>query len=255
MELGWWPDQISSRQGPILTVGTASYWLPCALACLGNWPGFEIGGRASLGVRASFGNVPPSSMSALCARARVWVCVCVILLTCDKPCTFCRHVRECIFSFFFMIDSWPTKTPLPSPVKTYLPVSALGPSAGSWGIQSSSSSFPSHFVLCHSWCLAQRGRDPYPHGSSHLVLGMPFRRSGIHGTFNFISFVVIIIITTLIIFTISSSCSTRQGRICTGTVANKAVLPWSSLMRAHGFRRNMPARRRSCVSRSGNQLG
>ena len=112
--------------------------------------------------------------------------------------------------------SWPTKTPLPNPVKTYLPVSALGPSAGSWGIQSSSFSSPFHFVLCHSWCLAQRGHDPYPHGSFHLVLGMPFRRSGIHGTKNFISFVVIITITTFIIFTISSSCSTRQGRICTG---------------------------------------
>ena len=112
--------------------------------------------------------------------------------------------------------SWPTKTPLPNPVKTYLPVSALGPSAGSWGIQSSSFSSPFHFVLCHSWCLAQRGHDPYPHGSFHLVLGMPFRRSGIHGTKNFISFIVIITITTFIIFTISSSCSTRQGRICTG---------------------------------------
>ena len=42
---------------------------------------------------------------------------------------------------------------------------------------------------------------------------------------------------------------------CTGNVAIQAVLPWSSLMRAHGFRRNMPARRRSCVSRSGNQVG
>ena len=112
--------------------------------------------------------------------------------------------------------SWPTKTPLPNPVKTYLPVSALGPSAGSWGIQSSSFSSSFHFVLCHSWCLAQQGHDPYPHGSFHLVLGMPFRRSGIHGTKNFISFVVIITITTFIIFTISSSCSTRQGRICTG---------------------------------------
>ena len=151
--------------------------------------------------------------------------------------------------------SWPTKTPLPNPVKTYLPVSALGPSAGSWGIQSSSCSSSFHFVLCHSWCLAQRGHDPYHHGSSHLVLGMPFRWSGIHGTKNFISFVVVITITTFIIFTISSSCSTRQGRICTGNVAIQAVLPWSSLMRAHGFRRNMPARRRSCVSRSGNQVG
>ena len=151
--------------------------------------------------------------------------------------------------------SWPTKTPLPNPVKTCLPVSALGPSACSWGIQSSSFSSPFHFVLCHSWCLAQRGHDPYPHGSFHLVLGMPFRRSGIHGTKNFISFVVIITITTFIIFTISSSCSTRLGQNCTGNVAIQAVLPWSSLMRAHGFRRNMPARRRSCVSRSGNQVG
>ena len=118
---------------------------------------------------------------------------------------------------------WPTKTPLPNPVKTYLPVSALGPSAGSWGIQSSSFSPPFHFVLCHSWCLAQRGHDPYPHGSFHLVLGMPFRRSGIHGTKNFISFVVIITITTVIIFTISSSCSTRLGQNCTGNVAIQAV--------------------------------
>ena len=125
--------------------------------------------------------------------------------------------------------SWPTKTPLPNPVKTYLPVSALCPSAGSWGIQSSSFSSPFHFVLCHSWCLAQRGHDPYPHGSFHLVLGMPFRRSGIHGTKIFISFVVIITITTFIIFTISSSCSTRLGQNCTGNVAIQAVLPWSSL--------------------------
>ena len=127
--------------------------------------------------------------------------------------------------------------------------------AGSWGIHSSSFSSPFHFVLCHSWCLAQRGHDPYPHGSFHLVLGMPFRRSGIHGTKNFISFVVFITITTFIIFTISSSCSTRLGQNCTGNAAIQAVLPWSSLMRAHGFRRNMPARRRSCVSRSGNQVG
>ena len=47
----------------------------------------------------------------------------------------------------------------------------------------------------------------------------------------------------------------QAGTSCAGTDANKAVLPWSSLMRAHGFRRNMPARRRSCVSRSGNQVG
>ena len=154
-----------------------------------------------------------------------------------------------------MIDSWPTKTPLPSPVKTCLPVSALGPSAGSWGIQSSSFSFPSHFVLCHSWCLAQRGHDPYPSRIISPCVG--YAIASVWHTWHqkFISFVVIITITTLIIFTISSSCSTRQGRICTGTVANKAVLPWGSLMRAHGFRRNMPARRRSCVSRSGNQVG
>ena len=58
--------------------------------------------------------------------------------------------------------SWPTKTPLPNPVQTYLPVSALGPSEGSWGIQSSSLSSPSHFVLCHSRCLAQREQDHTP---------------------------------------------------------------------------------------------
>ena len=53
-------------------------------------------------------------------------------------------------------------------------------------------------------------------------------------------------------------CWTRTSRLglnCSGDVATQAVLPWSSLMRAHGFRRNMPARRRSCVSRSGNLVG
>ena len=140
----------------------------------------------------------------------VCLCVCVILLYMRQT---LHLLQTCTFSFFIFLHvrcrgishllpggvgrgSWPTKTPLPNPVKTYLPVSALGPSAGSWGIQSSSFSSPFHFVLCHSWCLAQRGRDPYPHGSFHLVLGMPFRRSGIHGTKNFISFVVIITITT-----------------------------------------------------------
>ena len=36
--------------------------------------------------------------------------------------------------------------------------------------------------------------------SSHLVFRMPFRRSGIHGTKKFISFVVIITITSFIIY-------------------------------------------------------
>ena len=92
------------------------------------------------------------------------------------------------------------KPPLPNPVKTYLPVPALGPSAGSCGIQSSSCSFASHFVLCHSRCLAQRGHDPYPHSRIISVFRMPFRRSGIHGTKKFISFVVIITITSFIIY-------------------------------------------------------
>ena len=71
--------------------------------------------------------------------------------------------------------------PSSTPQETYLLVSALGPSVGSWGILSLSCSSPSHLVP-FLVCLTQRGQDPHPHGSFPLQTFMPFVMSGMLGT-------------------------------------------------------------------------
>ena len=105
---------------------------------------------------------------------------------------------------------------------------------GVWHSEGMTRTRTDHFTLCwvcHSVGLAYMA----PKISSHLSLSSPSP---------------------------PSSYSPYQARAQPGkvgyalaNVAIQTVLPWSSLMRAHGFRRNMPARRRSCVSRSGNQVG
>ena len=123
----------------------------------------------------------------VCVCVRVCVCVCVNAMA-SKSVQGARRGGEGVLA-----NEDPPPQPVPASIRP-------GPQRGQLGDTIIFIASPSHFVLCHSWCLAQRGHDPYPHGSFHLVFRMPFRRSGIHGTKIFISFVVIITITSFIIF-------------------------------------------------------
>ena len=150
------PVCLSVRRSVCLSTGFLPVWLPA-------WLSVFVCMCVYLSVRVY-----------VCLRASVCapVCVCVNL-----PSTWEQRVTPPIS--FSIINAgaeevWRGSAQRSSPhlsstpQEAYLLVSALGPSVGSWGILSLSCSCPSHLMLCHSWCLTQRGQDPQPYGSFSL---------------------------------------------------------------------------------------
>ena len=142
-------------------------------------------------------------IGVLCVCVGVCVCMCVCLCVCVRTSlviwerrvthTFvfleqvatAKTVRVCKGAAEVLEGLRPTKF-FSTPQESTCLCPPCAPARAAGGYSHCHVSFPSHLMLCHSWCLTRRGQDPHPHGPhgsfSLQVFFMPFLMSGMLGT-------------------------------------------------------------------------